>query len=44
MTPPKLKCKDCGKVTSEVTIGVPNGSCPERPQIYATHRYEVISE
>jgi len=43
MKPPKLKCKDCGKVTQENTIGAPTGSCPEREQVYACHQYEVLS-
>lgn len=41
---PQLRCKDCGKVTREKTTGGPVGSCPARPQVYATHRYEVIEE
>ena len=40
--PPLMQCKDCGKKTRERTVGTPAGSCPERDQIYATHRYEVI--
>ena len=36
------KCKDCGHTTRKNTVGVPNGSCPEREQIYATHRYYVV--
>jgi hypothetical protein len=41
---PQLECKDCGRVTRERTVGGPVGSCPERPQVYATHRYEVADD
>jgi len=42
--PRKMRCKDCGKATHENTTGDPIGSCPERPQVYATHRYEVVGQ
>jgi len=41
---PLQQCKDCGHTTRKRTVGVPNESCPEREQIYATHRYEVLHE
>ena len=43
MKAPKMQCRDCGKITYESTVGVPVGSCPERKQVYATHRYEVVA-
>jgi len=42
--PRKMRCKDCGQATRENTTGEPVGSCPERSQVYATHRYEVVGQ
>ena len=44
MTPPLQKCRDCGRKTRERTVGTPNGSCPARDAVYATHRYEVVRD
>jgi len=43
MKPPKQRCKDCGKVTYERTVGTPVGSCPERDALHACHRYKVVN-
>lgn len=39
----KKKCRDCGAVTYKNTTGAPGESCPERPQVYATHRWELAA-
>lgn len=44
MTPEKLKkkCKFCGQVTYENTMGTPGNSCPERDAFYATHAWQSV--
>jgi RNA polymerase subunit RPABC4/transcription elongation factor Spt4 len=40
----KKRCRDCGTITYERTVGTPGSSCPERNQAYATHRWYLVDE
>jgi hypothetical protein len=40
--PPLKECRNCGARTRQRTVGTPNGSCPARDAVGATHRYKVV--